>query len=253
MVSASGYPSVAKGIAEASVGRRSEKEWSAIMQATSHQLIMKRIWDEERESRGENPLNEELHNLVEKYVQSGRMIRCSNAPERTSLMLHHYEGDDWLFHLIDRDIIHEFALISSNEIRDVIREYYGITYDAYQENLSFNLTYQDFEQLSNPNNVDKIKGGALFTLEEETSFEMFLEDLNKLNWRLFNITNFSMEGPQDDASPENIIFFLPSTRGVWVSEHHEDSERPVNFYLAGKSEWDEWLESIERLAKLQTT
>ncbi|WP_251527765.1 hypothetical protein [Rossellomorea marisflavi] len=45
MVSVAGYDSVAKGIVEAAVGKKSGQEWVPTMEATSKQLIMKRIFD----------------------------------------------------------------------------------------------------------------------------------------------------------------------------------------------------------------
>lgn len=45
MVSVAGYDSVAKGIVEAAVGKKSGQEWVPTMEATSKQLIMKRIFN----------------------------------------------------------------------------------------------------------------------------------------------------------------------------------------------------------------
>ena len=128
MVSAAGYHGIAKGIAESAIGNKTEKEWLAVLEATTNQLIMKNMWNPENELRGESPLTKETTDFIEKYVGSQRMLRCSNAPQKSVLILHHYDQDDWLLHLIDRDIIHEFAVITSSELKETIQEYYGITF-----------------------------------------------------------------------------------------------------------------------------
>ena len=65
LVTLSGYPGVAKGIAEASVGEKGQKEWEAIMEVTTHQLILKQLWDDERELKGEIPLRDEIQQFIQ--------------------------------------------------------------------------------------------------------------------------------------------------------------------------------------------
>ena len=48
LVTLCGYPDVAKSIAEAAIGEKSPVEWDAIMEVTVHQLILKQLWDSER-------------------------------------------------------------------------------------------------------------------------------------------------------------------------------------------------------------
>ncbi|WP_019244415.1 MULTISPECIES: hypothetical protein [Bacillus] len=244
MVSVSGHPSIAKGIAEASMGSKSEKEWVAIMEATVHQLIMKQMWDEEQDDKGVTPLLPETTQFIEKYVGSKRMIRCSNAPQKSVLMLHHYQEDDWLFHLIDRDIIHEFAIISSSEIKEIIKEYYGISFLQYGGEQTFSLTDKAFDWISNPKKIDKVRKSSMFTQKEEDSFNLFVEDLHTFDWTLFNISNFSIVTLEDEMYLENILFFLPSKRGVWISEYTDDTKTPVHIYLADDEEWNTILTGI---------
>src|SRR3954451_421168 len=111
LVGETGYPGVAKGIGEASVGEKGQKEWEAIMEVTTHQLILKQLWDDERELKGEIPLRDEIQQFIQNYVESKWMIRCSNKEQSNILMIHHIENDTWMSHIIDRDIIHEFAYI----------------------------------------------------------------------------------------------------------------------------------------------
>ncbi|WP_243291003.1 hypothetical protein [Bacillus sp. FJAT-47783] len=252
MVSVVGHHSVAKGIAEAAVGSKSEKEWIAIMEATVHQLMMKQIWDEERDQRDEIPIKKEMVEFIERYVGSKRMIRCSNAPQKSVLMLHHYEGDDWLFHLIDRDIIHEFALISSSEIKEMIKDYYGIFFEEYGGDHTFSLTDKAFDWLSNPKKVEKVRKSSMLTEKEEKSFNLFLEDLQTFDWTLFNISNFSNVIEEDETYLENVIFFLPSKRGVWISEYTEHPKTPVHIYLADNEEWETILAGIADFVAYQT-
>jgi hypothetical protein len=251
MVSLSGHPSVAKGIAEAAVGSKSEKEWVAIMEATSHQLIMKRLLDEERDFRGENPLTPEILQFIEKYVGSKRMIRCSNDPQKSVLMIHHYEGEDWLFHLIDRDIIHEFAIIASSEIKELMKEFYGISFEQYGGVQNFSLSDKAFDLLSNLNKIEKVRQKSTFTEQEENSFNLFLEDLQRFDWKLLNISNFSIVTLKDEMYLENIIFFLPSKRGIWIAEYTEDSKTPVHIYLADHEAWESILSGISNWVAYQ--
>ncbi|MHA7138141.1 hypothetical protein ACRTEV_12850 [Rossellomorea arthrocnemi] len=247
MVSLSGYDSVAKGIAEAAIGKKTEQEWIAIMEATSKQLIMKRILDEERDARGENPLTEEMLHFIKNYVESKRMIRCSNTPAQSVLMIHHYENDDWLLHLIEKDIIHEFSIISSDEMDHYMNEYYGIQKLHTKEHRSFILSEKNFDRLSNPDKLKKVRKSSKFTPEEEISFDLFTEDLKRFEWTLFNISNFGIVSLEDEMYLENILFFLPSTQGIWLSEYSDDSAT-VHFYLADEKEWEDMLRSIGEFA-----
>ena len=247
MVSVAGYDTVAKGIAEAAVGEKSEQEWVAVMEATSKQLIMKRIFDEEREARGENPLTENMLDFLQKYVESKRMIRCSNTPMKSVLMIHHFEGEDWLLHLIDRDIIHEFSIIKSQEIHTYIREYYGIKNLDTSISHSFTLSEKNFDRLSKPDKLKKVLKSSKFTTEEEESFDLFVEDLQRFQWSLFNISNFNIVTVEDEVYLENILFFLPSTEGIWLTEYQDDSDT-VYFHLADEKEWEEMLKGIGELA-----
>ncbi|MGM0842280.1 MAG: hypothetical protein ACQEWE_16205 [Bacillota bacterium] len=247
MVSLAGYDSVAKGIAEAAVGKKTEQEWIAIMEATSKQLMMKRILDEERDAIGENPLTEEMLQFITKYVKSKRMIRCSNMPAKSVLMIHHYEKDDWLLHLVDRDIVHEFSLISSDEMYKYMKEYYGIREMDVELHRSFTLSEKNFDRLSKPDKIKKVRKSSTFTPEEENSFDLFTEDLKQYQWTLFNISNFGIVTLEDEIYLENILFFLPSSQGIWLSEYSDDSET-IHFHLADEKEWEEMLLSIGEFA-----
>lgn len=251
MVSISGYHGVAKGIAEAAIGDKSEKEWLAILEATKNQLIMKNMWDENRDLSGELPLTQETNRFIEKYVGSSRMIRCSNAPQKSVLMFHHYEEDEWLFHLIDRDIIHEFALVPSSEIQVIIKEYYGISFNQYDGKEAFSLTEKAFDWLSNPNKIEKVRKKSVFTQQEEVSFSLFLEDLRVFDWTLFNISNFNIVTLEEEMYLENILFFLPSKRGIWLAEYTEETKTPVHIHLADHTEWEDILAGIGDLAAYQ--
>ncbi|MDQ0224109.1 hypothetical protein [Metabacillus niabensis] len=251
MVSVAGFPSVAKGIAETAIGSKTENEWVAIMEATSHQLIMKRMWDPALEEKGELPLTHETLKFIEKYVNSGRMIRCSNAPQQSVLMLHHYEDDEWLMHLIDRDIIHEFALITSSQIHEIIRDYYGIEFPKFAGEHRFALTDEAFDLLSKPDEVEAVRNTYSLTENEDVAFSMFVEDLQTFNWTLFNISNFSMSMNENEMYLENILFFLPSSRGIWISEYTEDEQKPIHIHLADQQEWQEILSGIGSMVTLQ--
>ncbi|MBL5769265.1 hypothetical protein [Heyndrickxia sporothermodurans] len=244
MVNVAGHQEIAKGIATVFTSNRTEKELNAIFEATTNQLIMKQIWDPDRDMRGESPLNEKLKRFIDKYAGSKRMIRCSNTPQKSVLMIHHYENNEWLFHLIDRDIIHEFALIDASEIGEIIEQYYAISYEQYGGKQHFYLTDKAFDLLSNPDKVDIIRKNSKFTQQEEDSYNLFLNDLHTFHWTLFNISNFAILSVKNEMYLENILFFLPSKQGIWITEYTEDINKPVHTYLATQEEWQSILSNI---------
>lgn len=252
MVSVAGYHGIAKGIAEPVIGNKSEKEWVAVLEATTTQLMMKNMWNQENELRGGSPLTKETTDFIEKYIHSKRMLRCSNAPQKSVLLLHHYQEDDWLLHVIDRDIIHEFALISSSELKETVKEYYGVAFTEYAGEHTFSLTDKAFDALSNPKKIDKVLKKAHFTQQEQESFSLFTEDLQTFEWTLFNISNLKIENlDTEEVFLENIIFFLPSKHGVWIAEYTENPDTPIHIYLANLQEWDAILTGIGEWATYQ--
>ncbi|WGG45309.1 hypothetical protein [Rossellomorea sp. DA94] len=46
---------------------------------------------------------------------------------------------------------------------------------------------------------------------------------------------------------ENILFFLPSTQGIWLSEYSDDTAT-IHFHLADEKEWEDMLRSIGQFA-----
>ncbi|MFT9596421.1 MAG: hypothetical protein ACH0QE_01175, partial [Mesobacillus sp.] len=133
LVTFSNYSEVGKGIAESSLGNQSPEVWDGVMQATIHQLILKQLWDYDREANGEAPISIEMETFIKSYVESKWMIRCSHQPEQHILMIHKIDVDTWLSHLIDRDIIHEFAYVTSEELPGHIREYYSFEDIQFRE------------------------------------------------------------------------------------------------------------------------
>lgn len=244
LVTLSGYPGVAKGIAEASVGEKGQKEWEAIMEVTTHQLILKQFWDDERESKGEIPLKDEIQQFIQNYVESKWMIRCSNKGQSNILMIHHIEKDTWMTHIIDRDIIHEFAYINGADISNVIRNYYSFSEETIERAHLFHLSDQAFDLLSESKRVGKVRKLSSFTPEEEQSFRVFLDDLEEHAWSLYNISVFHHPSIDRDPTLENIVFFLPSTRGIWVVEYIDHPTAPVRVALNTFEQWCDLLNGV---------
>lgn len=244
LVTLSGYPGVAKGIAEASVGEKGQKEWEAIMEVTTHQLILKQLWDDERELKGEIPLRDEIQQFIQNYVESERMIRCSNKGQSNILMIHHIENDIWMSHIIDRDIIHEFAYINAVDIPDIIRNYYSFSEEDIEKQHQFHLSDQAFDLLSERRNAGKVRKITSFSPEEELGFRFFLNDLESQDWSLYNISLFHNPSIEREPILENIVFFLPSARGIWVVEYTDQPTAPVKVALNKFEQWCELLNSV---------
>ena len=244
LVTFSGYPEVGKGIAESSLGNQSPEVWDSVMQATIHQLILKQLWDYEREAINETPISIEMETFIRSYVESKWMIRCSHHPEQHILMIHKVDGDTWLSHLIDRDIIHEFAYVTSDELAGHIREYYSYKDIQFTEDQSFNLTEEDFDQLSNRKNVEKLAVDTYFLPEEKAAFSQFLKALDTQNWSLNNISVFNLPDLEADPLLTNIMFFLPSINGIWIVEYTDAEDRPVHVHLHPYEGWVEMLETV---------
>ncbi|MEH7272668.1 hypothetical protein [Neobacillus vireti] len=244
LVTLSGYPGVAKGIAEASVGEKGQKEWEAIMEVTTHQLILKQLWDDERELKGEIPLKDEIQHFIKGYVESKWMIRCSNKGQSNILMIHQIDNDTWMTHIIDRDIIHEFAYIKGADISSVIRNYYSFSEVGFERAQMFQLTDQAFDLLSEHRNAGKVRKLSSFSLEEEQSFRIFLDDLESQNWSLYNISMFHNPSIERDPILENIVFFLPSERGIWVVEYTDHPIAPVKVALNTFEQWCDLLNGV---------
>jgi hypothetical protein len=249
MVALEGYPGVAKGIAEASIGKKSPKEWKSIMEVTVHQLVLKKIWDEEKDQQGEVPLSDELHDLITSYVKSNWMIRCSNLGQSNILMFHHVEGEEWLSHVIDRDIIHEFAYVTRDAIPNIVRDYYAFSQAEVIEPAQFKLSDHAFDLLSQKQNDKKTRKMSSFSQEEEESFNRFIHDLEMSNWSLYNISLFQIPGGlESEPIIQNIVFFLPSIRGIWIVEYTDHPVSPVQIQLCTFEEWYKLLKGVGLVA-----
>ncbi len=244
LVTFSGYPGVGKGIAESSLGILSPDKWESVMQATIHQLMLKQIWDYEREANGEPPISPKMETFIKSYVESEWMVRCSHQPEHHILMIHKVDSDTWLSHLIDRDIIHEFAYVSSEELPGHIEEYYSFRDIQFKSGLSFKLTDNDFDQLSNRKNINKLTVDTYLAPEEKAAFNQFSEALDGRDWSLNNISVFNLPDLEADPSLTNIMFFLPSMHGIWIIDYTEFENRPVHVELHPYERWVEMLETI---------
>lgn len=251
LVSVCGYPAVAKGIAEASYGEKSPEEWDAIMESTIHQLVIKSLWDPDKTGEDEHPLSEEMQIFIKQYVESKWMIRCSNISGRSVLMIHHFEEDIWLAHVIAEDIMHEFALLSNDEIPTVIKDFYSFEGSKTEETHVFFLTDEAFDWLSDQTNITKVRKKANFTPAEEQSFHHFTQDLEERDWSLYNISHFEIPNIEGDFLLANIVFFLPSKSGMWIVEYEEDTEKPVHIKLNTYEEWHEMLDAVGSVVAAQ--
>ncbi|ASB91081.1 hypothetical protein OZL92_14830 [Bacillus sonorensis] len=247
------YPGVGKGILESSLGKKSRKEWDAIAAATVNQLILKQYWNEEKSAKDENPLSEEMQKFIVSYVNSEQMIRCSNLDNKNTLMLHHFENETWLFHMIDRDIIHEFAYADEQEIAELMKDYYHFSADEEHVPLKLRLSDKCFDWLSNKDMTEKVRKKSSFSPEEEHSFNQLIADLEANQWSLHNISHFYIPSLEDGPFLQNIVFFIPSARGVWVAQYDEHNEKPVHISLKTLEQWNQLLKGLEYTVSFQNT
>ncbi|WEG17399.1 hypothetical protein PQ478_02520 [Alkalihalophilus pseudofirmus] len=249
LVSLTGYPNVAKGILETGLGRKTQQEWDAVMEATAHQLMVKDLWVEVAERNGDIPLSEEMQMFIKSYVESNYMIRIPDAPNQHAAMLHHIQGDTWLLHSIDRDIIHEFAYMTVDEMPQMIKDYYAISEKQPDEQRTFALSDETFDLLSVRDNVKKVQMLADLAPEEEIHFQAFLTDLDHHAWTLHNISFFHIPSIDKDPLLENITFFLPGSEGVWVVSYQDGEELPVRVTLESTEEWNAMAEGVAVVAR----
>jgi hypothetical protein len=221
------------------------------MEMTTHQLLLKQLWDDEKESKGEIPLRDEIQQFIQSYVESKWMTRCSNKVQSNILMLHHIENDTWMSHIIDRDISHEFAYIKAADIPRIIRNYYSFTEEGIERgqifHLSdqiFHLSDQAFDLLSENQNIKKVRKISSFSPEEELSFVLFLDDLESQGWSLYNISMFHNPSIEREPILENIVFFLPSAKGIWIVEYTGYPTAPVKVALNTYEQWCDLLNGV---------
>jgi hypothetical protein len=111
------------------------------------------------------------------------------------------------------------------------------------------LSDKAFDLLSNKGNKKKVRKLCNLTPKQERSFEQFLEDLERNEWSLYNISFFHIPDIEDAPLLENIVFFLPSVNGVWIVEYTDHPSTPVNISLGSTKEWEELLDGIGSVLK----
>ncbi|MCD7034180.1 hypothetical protein LRR81_08035 [Metabacillus sp. GX 13764] len=248
LASLSGYPEFAKGIAAASYSERTEAEWNVATDVTIPHLIMKGIWNEEREANGLNPLTDNMQEFIKAYAESRRMIRCSNPLYSSSFVFHKVQQNTWLVHSIYKDIIHDFSFAEAEEIPRLIKEYYNFEITGDHSSSSFSLTDAEFDALSQAENAEQVLNGREFSEQHKSAYHKFTADLKENNWSLFNISNFVLAESEEDTYLENIIFFLPSDNGVWIAEYTEDPAYPVAVTLEQAEEWTQRVNGVGFIA-----
>lgn len=247
------YPEVAKGIAESSLGEKSPEEWQAIMDVTVHQLMLKDIWDSEKDAKGEIPLSDELVEFVYSYVSSEWMLRCSNFPKQGTFSLHLDRNGQWIGHIVDRDILHEFFYVPNEVIPTIIEKYYGFSMGELDRPQEFSLSEEFFDRLSDQDNLPLVREKSNFSAEEKQAFDAFVTDLEECKWSLYNISLFETAAEDHNNEPHlhNIVFFLPSKQGVWMVEmDNSNQERPVKIQLHPESEWKELLQNVGEVLRV---
>ncbi|MDA1477886.1 hypothetical protein [Bacillus changyiensis] len=241
-----GFPGVAKEIMEASLGKRPDEEWDAIAASTINQLILKGYWDEEKRAKDENPFTEDMQQFITSYLNTRQLIHCANLKDQNILMLHQIEKESWLLHIIDRDIIHEFAYIEQQEISHLINDYFHFTPEKDFFPLELRLSDQCFDWLRNKEKIQIIRKESFFSTTEEHCFNQLIEDLEENEWSINSISIFNISN--GDSKLTNITFFIPSAHGVWVVKYDKHLEKPVHISLYNLEQWYDLTKSIESFA-----
>ncbi|WP_253907612.1 hypothetical protein [Bacillus sp. WMMC1349] len=211
-------------------------------------MILKGYWDEEKGTKDDNPFTEDMQQFIISYVNSKQMIRCSNLKNKNILMLHQIEKETWLFHIIDRDIIHEFAYVEQQEIPKLINDYYHFSPEKDFSPLELRLSDQCFDWLSKKEKIQKVRKKSSFSTKEEQCFNQLIKDLEENEWSLNNISIFHIPNLDDDPMLINISFFIPSVHGIWVAKYDEHHEKPVHISLYNLEQWHDLTKSIESFA-----
>ncbi|WP_368504945.1 hypothetical protein AB3N04_04665 [Alkalihalophilus sp. As8PL] len=222
LVNLCGYPDVAKGIGESSLGEKSEDAWEAVYEGAVHQLMLKEVWDVQKAAENEVPLNEELQTFIHHYVQSQSIIRSANVTTNETLLFHEMPNDKWLMHHVIADLIHEFFFVEESEIEKHIIPFSRYNQVEGEALSSFTLTDHQFDLLSKEENILEVRGLAKLTKEEEMAFDSFVHSIKVNEWSLHNSSLLRVDAETGESSIEEILFHVPSEYGIWMLSYDEE-------------------------------
>ncbi|ERN54911.1 hypothetical protein [Alkalihalophilus marmarensis] len=221
LVDLCGYHSVAKGIGESSLGEKSEDAWEAVFEGAVHQLMLKGVWDVQKASNNEVPLNEELQLFIKHFVQSPKIIRTINVTANESLLFHQLPNEKWLMHHVTADIIHEFFFIEEHEISKHVLHFNQYMDMKGENHQAFTLTDHQFDLLSKEENVPKLKSLLNMPDDQMTAFDELISSINSNNWTLHNTSLIKVDLENEQNTITEVLFHIPSTSGVWMLEYDE--------------------------------
>ncbi len=218
---------------------------SHVFLSTIIQLTAKGIWDKNAFEEDHNPLSREMISFLEMYTKSDYFIRAIDESRKQVMFLHHIAYGVWLLQLVEDKVIHDFSFLEPDEIPHALSGFYaGFTPAASTLFPPFRLDDASFEQLRDPKQHGTVIGAFGGTLDEKEAFLAFVSDLERNSCRMENISVFS----NTDKAPmtlEDIVFLLPSDKGIWTVRYDQDQSLPVTIRLADGRDWKELLHEMQ--------
>ncbi|WDF05197.1 hypothetical protein [Shouchella hunanensis] len=244
LVSAAGFPDVARGMGEEMIGAQSDETWEAVLLATRSQLILKQLWDMQKEMNGQSPLTEELQQFIQRYIEAKYALRATNAKQDKRLIVHFSPEDEWLCHIQINEILHEFLLVPQAQVASMFNLFYEFKLPTAKQTTSFRLNDRSFDRLSRREELSALKESLSLTNEEWLLFDQLVMDLEKADWHFDNISLLQLHAKEADDGVviEEIQFHLPSAEGVWIVRYEPWEENVVFLQLVGEEEWAASLE-----------
>ncbi|MDQ0208301.1 hypothetical protein [Alkalicoccobacillus murimartini] len=232
-----GFSETARGLGESMLGEKSEESWNTLIDGASHQLILKGVWDLEKSANDEIPLSEDLQEFIRDYATSSYLLRFVDIQAGRSFLLHSLTEEYWIEHVVSHDIIHEFGQVTVSDANKDLKSFYAFKDPSTIEELSFTLSTEQFDLLSESSNSENIQS-EIDKPDEKRAFDQFIHVLKEHNWELQNVSRFYLGENQNELQMTDILFFMNSNDGIWCVEYIEENEDIlVHFTLKSSSDW----------------
>ncbi|WP_078392893.1 hypothetical protein [Shouchella patagoniensis] len=239
LLSMCGHHEMARGLGESLLGEKSPEGWDTVMEGAAHQLMLKGLWDTSKAAKDDIPLTDELIAFVHDYADSAYMVRFVDRENGRSLLFHQLSDAYWLYHQVINDVIHIFGRIETKDTQGEVDAFFGFTSEGVVEQ-EFVLTPEQFDQLTEPEQVDQLRQDLAFLLNEEEllGFNEFVFGLSAHDWTLKNGSSFVITGTNEGMYMNDIFFFLPTPNGIWIVVYElENDQQQVKISKKSKKEW----------------
>lgn len=196
------------------------------------------------ESSEESPMEQSIRQLIHDYMNATQWIRCSHLAQRQTLLLRHIQNEEWLLQRIGPGEQHEFIYIKQQEMPWRIAQFYRLPTNPLAQSRECRLTVAMFDRLCVPEQIDQFPRFDHLPHDEE-DFQHLIDDLQcRQQSTLDHISQFTICNNKKHHTLQNIVFFLPSTGGVWIAQRDDQTERPIVIRLYSHEDWLSLLEVI---------